>query len=64
MPPGIKPPQHCASPGIPGLPLILRQPTCHITAQYCALRSASQFTHFLTSTLERFFPVGNIPADH
>ncbi|EAB3023933.1 hypothetical protein DPX63_07740, partial [Salmonella enterica] len=22
-PPGIKPPQHCASPGCPGLPLIL-----------------------------------------
>ncbi|MDI4702775.1 hypothetical protein MJI37_31685, partial [Salmonella enterica subsp. enterica serovar Cerro] len=25
MPPGIKPPQHCASPGKPGLLLILRQ---------------------------------------
>ncbi|OSD78930.1 hypothetical protein R526_14900 [Salmonella enterica subsp. houtenae serovar 40:z4,z32:-] len=24
MPPGIKPPQHCASPGTPGLLLILR----------------------------------------
>ena len=25
MPPGIKPPQHCASPGEPGLSLILLQ---------------------------------------
>ena len=25
MPPGIKPPQHCASPGNPGLPTILLQ---------------------------------------
>ena len=40
MPPGFKPPQHCASPGEPGLPTILRRPSDLSTRLDCVIRGA------------------------
>ncbi len=40
LPPGFKPPQHCASPGKPGLPTILRRPSDFSTRLDCVIRGA------------------------
>ncbi|WP_435626192.1 hypothetical protein, partial [Escherichia ruysiae] len=40
MPPGIKPPQHCASPDSSGLPLILRLFFCFEIHHFFTLCSA------------------------
>ncbi|EPP0240332.1 hypothetical protein ACUJ7E_002939, partial [Escherichia fergusonii] len=50
MPPGIKPPQHCASPDCSGLPAILRQRFIPDSRQYSTLRIASQFPVINTHT--------------
>ncbi|AUT28399.1 hypothetical protein C1192_15700 [Escherichia marmotae] len=65
MPPGIKPPQHCASPEPSGLPLILRQRICPEISQFftlcCAFRrilSACSRCIFLTKKAAEFYPCG------
>ncbi|MBX4776381.1 hypothetical protein C6994_06840 [Klebsiella sp. CVUAS 10191.3] len=40
MPPGFKPPQHCASPGEPGLPMILRRSSDFSTRPWRVIRGA------------------------
>ncbi|PTN24929.1 hypothetical protein A7589_17720 [Escherichia sp. MOD1-EC6475] len=69
MPPGIKPPQHCASPECSGLPLILRLFFCfeihHFFTLCCAFRRILPPCNrciFLTKKAAEFHPCGLVRA--
>ncbi|OZU54197.1 hypothetical protein CCO57_06485 [Salmonella enterica subsp. indica serovar Marseille] len=63
MPPGIKPPQHCASPGKPGLLLILRQNLRPGTALTCNLHDASQTITFICQNTFSISEAGSQPLN-